>query len=121
MHNWQQEISRFVPSLKVLPYWGSVKDRTTLRKFWAKKDITYNKDSDFHVIVTSYQLVTQDQQYFQKVTWQYMILDEAQNIKNSASARWKTLLEFKCRNRLLLTGTPIQNSMQGAPELALCV
>lgn len=120
MHNWQQEISRFVPTLKVLPYWGSVKDRTTLRKFWAKKDITYNKDSDFHIIVTSYQLVTQDQQYFQKVTWQYMILDEAQNIKNSASARWKTLLEFKCRNRLLLTGTPIQNSMQGTHMWYLC-
>lgn len=55
----------------------------------------------------------QDQQYFQRVNWQYMILDEAQNIKNSSSARWKTLLGFHCRNRLLLTGTPIQNSMQG--------
>ena len=42
-----------------------------------------------------------------------MILDEAQNIKNSSSNRWKTLLSFHCRNRLLLTGTPIQNSMQG--------
>jgi DNA helicase INO80 len=41
-----------------------------------------------------------------------MILDEAQAIKSSASARWKTLLSFQCRNRLLLTGTPIQNSMQ---------
>jgi chromatin-remodeling ATPase INO80 len=57
--------------------------------------------------------VTQDQQYFQRVKWQYMILDEAQNIKNSSSIRWKTLLGFHCRNRLLLTGTPIQNSMQG--------
>lgn len=46
-----------------------------------------------------------------------MILDEAQNIKNSSSARWKTLLGFQCRNRLLLTGTPIQNSMQG---VSLC-
>ena len=41
--------------------------------------------------------VTQDQQYFQRVKWQYMILDEAQNIKNSSSARWKTLLGFQCR------------------------
>ena len=68
--------------------------------------------------------VTQDQQYFQRVKWQYMILDEAQNIKNSSSARWKTLLGFQCRNRLLLTGTPIQNSMQGVyvcrrPHLSL--
>jgi len=63
--------------------------------------------------------VTQDQQYFQRVKWQYMILDEAQNIKNSSSVRWKTLLGFQCRNRLLLTGTPIQNSMQGL--LSICI
>ncbi|KAK7058854.1 putative DNA helicase ino80 [Paramarasmius palmivorus] len=112
LHNWQQEITRFVPGLKALPYWGNVKDRTTLRKFWSKKEISYNKDAPFHVLITSYQLVTQDQQYFQRVKWQYMILDEAQNIKNSSSVRWKTLLGFQCRNRLLLTGTPIQNSMQ---------
>lgn len=46
-----------------------------------------------------------------------MVLDEAQNIKNSSSVRWKTLLGFHCRNRLLLTGTPIQNSMQGEMNL----
>ncbi|KZT06822.1 uncharacterized protein LAESUDRAFT_743170 [Laetiporus sulphureus 93-53] len=112
LHNWQQEITRFVPRLKALPYWGNVKDRATLRKFWNKKEISYDQDAPFHVLITSYQLVTQDQQYFQRVKWQYMILDEAQNIKNSSSARWKTLLGFQCRNRLLLTGTPIQNSMQ---------
>jgi len=114
LHNWQQELTRFVPSLKALPYWGNVKDRATLRKFWSKKEISYNKDASFHVLITSYQLVTQDQQYFQRVKWQYMILDEAQNIKNASSVRWKTLLGFHCRNRLLLTGTPIQNNMQGA-------
>lgn len=112
LHNWQQEITRFVPKLKALPYWGSVKDRATLRKFWSRKEICYTEDAPFHVLITSYQLVTQDQQHFQRIKWQYMILDEAQNIKNSSSARWKTLLGFQCRNRLLLTGTPIQNSMQ---------
>ncbi|KAF8167976.1 SNF2 family DNA-dependent ATPase [Crassisporium funariophilum] len=112
LHNWQQELTRFLPHLKALPYWGNVKDRATLRKFWSKKEISYNQDAPFHVLITSYQLVTQDQQYFQRVKWQYMILDEAQNIKNSSSVRWKTLLGFQCRNRLLLTGTPIQNSMQ---------
>lgn len=112
LHNWQQEISRFVPNLKVLPYWGSAKDRKVLRKFWDRKHITYTKDSEFHVLVTSYQLVVLDSQYFQKVKWQYMVLDEAQAIKSSQSSRWKNLLGFHCRNRLLLTGTPIQNNMQ---------
>jgi DNA helicase INO80 len=112
LHNWQQEITRFVPDLKVLPYWGNAKDRKILRKFWDRKHVTYNKESPFHVLVTSYQLVVQDAQYFQKIRWQYMILDEAQAIKSSQSSRWKSLLGFHSRNRLLLTGTPIQNNMQ---------
>ncbi|KAK5945064.1 putative DNA helicase ino80 [Knufia obscura] len=112
LHNWQQEIAKFVPNLKVLPYWGNAKDRKVLRKFWDRKHISYNQDSEFHVLVTSYQLVVMDAQYFQKVKWQYMILDEAQAIKSSQSSRWKVLLGFSCRNRLLLTGTPIQNNMQ---------
>lgn len=112
LHNWQQEITKFVPDIKVLPYWGSAKDRKILRKFWDRKHITYTKESEFHVLVTSYQLVVLDAQYFQKVKWQYMILDEAQAIKSSQSSRWKNLLGFHCRNRLLLTGTPIQNNMQ---------
>lgn len=112
LHNWQQEIVKFAPKIKVLPYWGNAKDRKVLRKFWDRKHITYTKDSPFHVLVTSYQLVVQDTQYFQKIRWQYMVLDEAQAIKSSQSSRWKSLLGFHCRNRLLLTGTPIQNNMQ---------
>jgi len=112
LHNWQQEITKFVPDFKVLPYWGNAKDRKILRKFWDRKSLRYGKDAPFHVLVTSYQLVVADAAYFQKMKWQYMILDEAQAIKSSQSSRWKTLLSFSCRNRLLLTGTPIQNSMQ---------
>lgn len=91
---------------------GNAKDRKILRKFWDRKQVTYTKDSPFHVLVTSYQLVVADIQYFQRIKWQYMILDEAQAIKSSQSSRWKSLLGLQCRNRLLLTGTPIQNSMQ---------
>ncbi|KAI0403981.1 SNF2 family N-terminal domain-containing protein [Xylaria palmicola] len=112
LHNWQQEIAKFVPEFKVLPYWGTAGDRKVLRKFWDRKHNTYRKDAPFHILVTSYQLVVSDVAYFQKMRWQYMILDEAQAIKSSQSSRWKCLLGFHCRNRLLLTGTPIQNNMQ---------
>lgn len=112
LHNWEQEIRKFVPQFKVLPYWGTAADRKTLRKFWDRKHKTYKKEASFHVMVTSYQLVVSDVSYFQKMSWQYMILDEAQAIKSSQSSRWKCLLGFHCRNRLLLTGTPIQNNMQ---------
>ncbi|KAI8967388.1 SNF2 family N-terminal domain-containing protein [Mycotypha africana] len=111
LHNWQQEFTKFVPQFRALPYWGNPKDRKVLRQFWNRKQL-YGKDAPFHIVITSYQLVLTDVSYFQRVKWQYMILDEAQAIKSSSSARWKQLLGFHCRNRLLLTGTPIQNSMQ---------
>lgn len=57
------------------------------------------------------QLIVTDFKYFNRIKWQYVVLDEAQAIKSSSSQRWKMLLEFKCRNRLLLSGTPIQNTM----------
>ena len=110
LYNWQQEFNRFCPALKVLPYWGPLKERKTLRKFFNSSQL-YVKNSAFHVCITSYQLIVCDEKVFHKVNWNYMILDEAQAIKNIASQRWNTLLSFNCRNRLLLSGTPIQNSM----------
>ncbi|XP_065832457.1 chromatin-remodeling ATPase INO80-like [Oscarella lobularis] len=112
LHNWQQEVTRFVPAFKVLPYWGTAAERKILRKFWSQDKLTvYSKDAPFHILITSYQLVIADVKYFHRIQWQYMILDEAQAIKSTSSVRWKMLLDFKCRNRLLLTGTPIQNTM----------
>lgn len=103
-------MERFVPDFKVVPYWGSVRERRILRQFWGQKDL-HTKDASFHVVITSYQLVISDFKYFNRIKWQYLILDEAQAIKSSNSMRWKLLLGFSCRNRLLLSGTPIQNSM----------
>jgi len=110
LYNWQQEFKKFCPSLRVLPYWGALGERKTLRKFFNSRQL-YTPASPFHVLVTSYQLVVADEKSFHRVIWQYMILDEAQAIKNINSQRWKTLLGFNCRNRLLMSGTPIQNSM----------
>lgn len=112
LHNWVNEIAKFVPEFNILPYWGNANDRKVLRRFWDRKNFRYTRDSPFHVMITSYQMVVSDATYLQKMKWQYMILDEAQAIKSSQSSRWKNLLSFHCRNRLLLTGTPIQNSMQ---------
>ncbi|EYU20766.1 hypothetical protein ABFS82_11G010600 [Erythranthe guttata] len=110
LNNWADEISRFCPDLKTLPYWGGLQERTILRKNINPKRL-YRREAGFHILITSYQLLVSDEKYFRRVKWQYMVLDEAQAIKSSNSIRWKTLLSFNCRNRLLLTGTPIQNNM----------
>lgn len=111
LHNWVHEFEKFCPTLKVMPYWGNPNDRKTLRKFWNPKNL-YTKNSPFHVVISSYGLILEDEKMFQKVKWQYLILDEAHSIKSVKSARWKTLLGLDVRNRLLLTGTPLQNNMQ---------
>lgn len=105
LYNWQQEIKRFCPVLKVLPYWGNLKQRKTIRKFLSLKSLG-SPHSPFHIVITSYQLIVADQKTFQRMKWQYVILDEAQAIKNINSQRWKTLLSFTSRNKLLLTGKP---------------
>ncbi|KAI4300819.1 hypothetical protein L6164_034153 [Bauhinia variegata] len=108
LNNWVDELKRFCPELISLPYWGV--ERTVLRKSINPKEL-YRREAKFHILITSYQLLVSDEKYFRRVKWQYMVLDEAQAIKSSNSIRWKTLLSFNCRNRLLLTGTPIQNNM----------
>jgi DNA helicase INO80 len=92
-------------------------DRKTLRKVWTKKAIVYDRDVPFHIVVTSYNLVVTDSVYFKSLKWLFMILDEAQPIKSSSGACWNVFLDFHCRKRLLLTGSPIQNSRQGKPPI----
>ncbi|XP_071987689.1 helicase SRCAP isoform X2 [Engystomops pustulosus] len=102
--NWEMELKRWCPSFKILTYYGSQKERKLKRQGWTKSNA-------FHVCITSYKLVLQDHQAFRRKNWKYLILDEAQNIKNFKSQRWQSLLNFNSQRRLLLTGTPLQNSL----------
>ncbi|VDK63136.1 unnamed protein product, partial [Onchocerca ochengi] len=102
--NWEMEFKKWCPAFKLLTYFGNQKERAEKRKGWSKTNA-------FHVCITSYKIVTQDIRSFKHKTWQYFILDEAQNIKNFKSQRWQTLLNIRSRRRLLLTGTPLQNSL----------
>ncbi|KAI9733154.1 MAG: swr1 complex component [Claussenomyces sp. TS43310] len=104
MLNWEMEFKKWCPGFKILTYYGTQEERKRKRMGWATED-TWN------VVITSYQLVLQDQQVFKRRKWHYMILDEAHNIKNFRSQRWQTLLTFNTRARLLLTGTPLQNNL----------
>lgn len=65
-----------------------------------------------NIVISSYQVVVQDARMIGRIPWQYLVLDEAHAIKSTTSLRWNTLLSLKCRNRLLLSGTPIQNTMR---------
>ncbi|PVH85858.1 hypothetical protein DL98DRAFT_451294 [Cadophora sp. DSE1049] len=102
--NWEMEFKKWCPGFKILTYYGSQEERKRKRQGW-------KTDDAWNVIITSYQLVIQDQQVFKRRRWHYMILDEAHNIKNFNSQRWQTMLNFNTRARLLITGTPLQNNL----------
>ncbi|KAL7310692.1 swr1 complex component, variant 2 [Mucor circinelloides] len=102
--NWEMEFKKWLPGFKIMTYYGSPKQRK-------EKRIGWSKDNAFHVCITSYQLVLQDQNMFRRKAWQYLILDEAHHIKNFRSQRWQVLLNFNSKRRLLLTGTPLQNNL----------
>ncbi|KAH8602780.1 SNF2 family N-terminal domain-containing protein [Bisporella sp. PMI_857] len=105
MLNWEMEFKKFLPGFKILTYYGSQDERKRKRQGWKRDEDKWN------VIITSYQLVLQDQAVFKRRRWHYMILDEAHNIKNFQSQRWQAMLTFNTRARLLLTGTPLQNNL----------
>ncbi|KPI43846.1 Helicase swr1 [Cyphellophora attinorum] len=104
MLNWEMEFKKFLPGFKILTYYGSIEERKNKRRGWLD-------ENSFNVCITSYQLVLQDQASFKRRAWQYMILDEAHNIKNFRSDRWQTMMTFNTQARLLLTGTPLQNNL----------
>lgn len=103
--NWEMEFKKFLPGFKVLSYYGSQEERQQKRKGWSNPD-------NYNVVITSYQLILKDLSSIRVPEWHYMILDEAHNIKNFQSQRYQAMIRLKTHARLLLTGTPLQNSIQ---------
>lgn len=66
---------------------------------------------NWDVCITSYEMIIREKSVFKKFNWRYMVIDEAHRIKNEKSKLSELLREFKSTNRLLLTGTPLQNNL----------
>ncbi|XP_026528440.1 SWI/SNF-related matrix-associated actin-dependent regulator of chromatin subfamily A containing DEAD/H box 1 isoform X1 [Notechis scutatus] len=106
--NWIREVNLWCPELQILFYYGSQEDRRHLRM-----DI-YNKVADFNVIVTTYNCAIsspEDRSLFRKMKLNYAIFDEGHMLKNMGSVRYQHLMTINAKNRLLLTGTPVQNNL----------
>lgn len=99
--NWQKEISKFAPDIKVLVVSGNTTIRTELIKSY----------SHYDVIITSYDLLKRDIEEYENIEFKYIIADEAQYIKNNNTKNAKVLKRLKGINRFALTGTPIENSL----------
>ncbi|NXX88374.1 SMRCD regulator, partial [Centropus bengalensis] len=103
-----KEVRLWCPELNVLFYYGSQEDRKHLRM-----DIN-NKVVDFNVIVTTYNCAissSEDRGLFRRLKLNYAIFDEGHMLKNMSSVRYQHLMTINAKNRLLLTGTPVQNNL----------
>lgn len=96
--NWESEIRKFAPSIKVLSIYGAER----------VKDIKLF--DDYEVILTSYGTLLSDIRFLKNYRFNYIFLDESQSIKNPESLRYKSVRLLKSRNRIVLTGTPIENN-----------
>ncbi|NXV71947.1 SMRCD regulator, partial [Atlantisia rogersi] len=108
LDNWIREVHLWCPELNVLFYYGSQEDRKHLRV-----DII-NKVVDFNVIVTTYNCAissSEDRGLFRRLKLNYAIFDEGHMLKNMSSVRYQHLMTINAKNRLLLTGTPVQNNL----------
>jgi len=97
--NWQREATKFCPELRCLVIHG--KDRHT-----ANSDLTR-----FDLIIAPYSLLYRDRSYWLDINWHLVVLDEAQNIKNTNTQTSQVVRELKARQRLCLSGTPIENHL----------
>jgi len=99
IYNWENEIKRFVPEMKVCSYKGNQR----------KKSTSYFQN--FDIILSSYHTIRQDIELISAFSFHYIILDESQVIKNPASMLYKTVTRLKSEFKLVLTGTPVENSL----------
>ena len=103
LHNWKNELRRFAPGLKVFVYAGN--ERTKIKNI--KRVFDY-----YQVIISSYGVVRNDMGIICGYPFQTVILDESQYIKNPDSLSYKSVKALNSKNRIVLTGTPVENSLE---------
>ncbi|EGV61581.1 chromatin remodeling complex Adenosinetriphosphatase [Yamadazyma tenuis] len=104
LDNWRREFAKWTPEVNVVVLQGNKEQRT---------DIMQNQllTAKFDVLVTSFEMVIREKSQLKKFKWEYIVVDEAHRIKNEESSLSQIIRLFYSRNRLLITGTPLQNNL----------
>ncbi|KAI5064142.1 hypothetical protein GOP47_0020812 [Adiantum capillus-veneris] len=116
MPNWMAEFSMWTPDLNVVEYHGGAKARAIIRQFeWhatgghnLKKD---QRSFKFNVLLTTYEMIIADASQLRSIPWEVLIVDEGHRLKNTGSKLVQLLNTFSFSQRVLLTGTPLQNNI----------
>ncbi|CAH0562488.1 unnamed protein product [Brassicogethes aeneus] len=110
MTSWQREFAQWAPDVNFVTYLGDVQSRDTIRQYeWSYEG---SKRLKFNAILTTYEIVLKDKAFLGALSWAVILVDEAHRLKNDDSLLYKALMEFDTNHRLLITGTPLQNSLK---------
>ncbi|WP_316803952.1 DEAD/DEAH box helicase [Pedobacter nototheniae] len=96
--NWKAEVEKFAPSIKIKTIYGADRAKSTAGFV------------HYEIILTSYGTLLSDIRFLKDYRFNYIFLDESQNIKNPESQRYKTVRMLQARNRVAITGTPVENN-----------
>ncbi|MBR4325605.1 MAG: DEAD/DEAH box helicase, partial [Bacteroidales bacterium] len=99
IYNWVSEAKKFVPHLKILEFTGN--NRMDHIKSFPL----------FDIVISGYATLRNDIEKLSDCTFNYIVLDESQTVKNPESQAYQSIMQLKCRHRLALTGTPLENSL----------
>lgn len=107
---WQKEFATWAPEMNVLVYLGDQKSRETIRNYeWQHAS---SRKWKFNALITTYELLWKDKHELGTVQWAVLAVDEAHRLKNDDCQLYKILSSFSTDHRLLITGTPLQNSLR---------
>uniref|UniRef100_A0A672PBV0 Chromodomain-helicase-DNA-binding protein 2-like n=1 Tax=Sinocyclocheilus grahami TaxID=75366 RepID=A0A672PBV0_SINGR len=108
--SWQREFDIWAPDMNVVVYLGDVTSRKTIRDYeWIHQQ---TKRIKFNALLTTYEILLKDKGVLGNINWAFLGVDEAHRLKNDDSLLYKTLIDFRSNHRLLITGTPLQNSLK---------
>ncbi|KAK5944113.1 putative ATPase [Knufia obscura] len=109
VRNWVEEFKRWTPEINTVLYHGSKPEREEIRKKHMK--MQQQGKFEFPVVITSYEICMNDKNFLANYKWRYIVVDEGHRLKNMNCKLIKELMTYNSANRLLITGTPLQNNI----------